>query len=221
MAGASGAGPGTGQAASATTNGDAPDPGGLLTPDAGLDPSDAAGLHIDIEVVERSVDDGDGELVGRDGSHTDPTHTDRYGSLETLIDAFIEAFNAHDLERALELLAPDAELPGVGGDVAGFGGVVARCWEERPHAILTRGVLPDPEIVWDGQPVAVLWDVGDQGGWARSALLTFDGADDDQLGVIEYVGDPSLIEQTEADDPEPDLPEGASWREWDEGAELV
>ena len=188
----------------------------LPSPPDGVDTVDAAGLHLDLA----GSDDGQG--FTDDPYETDPAHAARYGSLESLIDAFVEAFNAHDLERSRELLADDAELPGVGGDPDGFPAVVTRCWEERPHAILTRGVLPDAEIPWDGQPVAILWDVADERGWTRTGLLTFDVADaDDEIGLIEYVGDPTIIDQVETADPEPDLPEGASWREWDEGAEHV
>ncbi len=192
---------------------------GHLASPAGVDAADAVGLHVDLTAT------GDGSPYASDGYDdgydTDPAGVARFGPLESLVDAFIEAFNAHDLERSRELLADDVELPGVGGDVEGFADVVTRCWEERPHAILTRGMLPDVETARDGQPVAILWDVGDEGGWTRSGVLTFDVVEDDEIGLIEYVGDPTIIDQVESDDPEPDLPEGASWREWDEGAELV
>ncbi len=158
------------------------------------------GLHIE------EPGDGDEEPAtdGLDGDHT-------YDTLGSLIDGFAEAYNAHDLESVTELLAPDAELPGLGHDLAGFPSAIERLWDERPNAVLTRGRLEE-------RPVAVLWDVGEGGAWMRVALLDFDGSDDDgQLELIELIDDAVTVEQAQADAPEPDLVEGARWEEWYEG----
>ncbi|MBW3577806.1 MAG: hypothetical protein KY462_08735 [Actinobacteria bacterium] len=175
-----------------------------------LDPVDRQALHLETDPTR--IDDSD----------SDREHLARYGRLEDLIDAFVEAYNAHDVDRVVELLSDDAELPGLGDDVAGFIRACGTLWDQRPHAILTRGLLDD-------EPVAVLWDIGERSEpavasdiWTRMALLCFDRAgdgDEDTLGLIEGVDDPASLEAVDTDSPDPDLVEGARWREWDEGAD--
>ncbi len=175
-----------------------------------LDPVDRQALHVETDPTRIDDSDSDGE------------HLARYGRLEDLIDAFVEAYNAHDADRVVDLLSDDAELPGLGDDVAGFIRACDVLWDQRPHAILTRGLLDD-------EPVAVLWDIGERSEpavasdiWTRIALLCFDGAgdgDEDTLGLIEAVDDPASVDAVDTDRPDPDLVEGARWREWEEGAD--
>ncbi len=171
-----------------------------LTFELGLDRIDRDGIHVE-----------EPDKLPLDEQYVDLEHVARYGSLEDLIDGFVEAYNAHDLEGVTDLLAPDAELPGLGHDLAGFPSAIERLWDERPNAVLTRGRLEE-------RPVAVLWDVGEGGAWVRVALLDFDGSDDDgQLELVELIDDAVTVEQAQADAPEPDLVEGARWEEWYEG----
>jgi hypothetical protein len=161
------------------------------------EPGDLASDEVDRPRLEEQVVDGE--------------HIARYGSLEELVDGFADAYNARDLDSLLELLAEDVELPGLGIDLEGFPVAVVAMWEERPNAVLTRGLLGE-------QPVTVLWDVGEAGTWSRVGLLTFELADDDgELGLVELLDDPSAVETAETDEPESDLPEGTRWEEWYEG----
>lgn len=167
----------------------------------------------------RMVDLGGTEIDERGGPEAD--HLVHYGALEDLIDTFIEGFNAHDAERLLAPVAPDAELPGLGEDRAGLLEAVAGCWDARPHAILTRGVLADggEHDGWEDAPVAVMWDLDEDGRWRRVLLLGFDVSDDDRLGLVEPVEEATLVDAALTDTPEDDVPEGAAWSEWDEGAD--
>jgi hypothetical protein len=173
-----------------------------------VDETERAALHIDL------VDLPDQESDGLPSP---------YARLVDLIDAFIAAYNAHDLDRCLGLLARDVDLPGLGGDRDGFADAVARCWDGRPHALLTRGHLPQPyagQDGWEEHPVAVLWDVPETDGWQRVALFDFDLSDgDDEIGLVELVGDVTILDEASAEAPDPDIPEGARWIEWDEGAD--
>lgn len=158
------------------------------------------GLHI--EGYETSpLDDGE----------VDTVHQDRYGALENLIDAYVDAFNAHDLDGMTTLFADDVELPGLGGDTAGFPETIGSVWQRRPNAILTRGLLGE-------EPVTVVWDVDGHGTWQRIALFCYDTAGD-AIGLIELIDDASVAEDVETGRPERDLAEGATWDEWYEGAE--
>lgn len=153
------------------------------------------------------------DASGIEEHYVDLDHVALYGSLEDLIDGFVDAYNAHDLDVLLELLAEDSELPGLGNDRGGFSAAVQGFWDERPNAVLTRGLLED-------RPVAVLWDMGDGDGWSRVALFAFDSADDDsEVGLVEVIDDAAAIEAAETDEPEPDVPEGVRWEEWYEGAD--
>jgi hypothetical protein len=159
------------------------------------------------------------EETGPDDTAEAPHPEDRFVAAATLVDAFVESFVAHDLEGLMVTLAPDADLPGLGEDVDGLPGALGRCWNERPHAVLTRGLM-DGEIGGeDRSPVAVLWDVDDDG-WRRVGLLTFELDDaGERLGCVEFVGDVPLVDEVDAVPPDEGPPEGALWREWDEGAD--
>ncbi len=146
-----------------------------------------------------------------DDSDVDPVHQDRYGDLENLIDAFVEAFNAHDVDGMVDLFTADVELPGLGGELSGFREAVDAIRGRRPHAILTRGLLDD-------EPVTVVWDVDAGGGWRRIALFGYDRAED-RIGLVEVIDDADLAAEAETVEPEHEVAEGALWAEWYEGAD--
>ena len=146
-----------------------------------------------------------------DDSDVDLDHQQRYGTLENLIDGFAEAFNAHDLDGMVGVMSDDVELPGLGTDAAGFREAMDSVWERRPNAILTRGLLVE-------EPVTVVWDVDEHGGWQRLALFGYDLVDD-CIGLVELIDDGGLAAEVETMEPEPELAEGATWDEWYEGAD--
>lgn len=158
---------------------------------------DLHGLHVE--------EDAPTDLMEDDDEPVD-------GSLAELIDAFAEAYNAHDLDGTVDLLSGDAELPGMGGDVPGFPAALGRLWDDRPNAILARGALGD-------QPVGLLWDASDDRGWCRVALLSFDlDGSTDLLGLIELVEGHILVDEADGEAPESEFVEGVRWDEWEEGA---
>lgn len=168
----------------------------------GLDRVDRDGIHVE-----------EPDAPPLEEQYVDLEHVARYGGLEDLIDGFVDAYNAHDLDTLSELLAEDSELPGLGIDRSGFSRAVEGFWDQRPNAVLTRGLLED-------SPVAVLWDMGDGDAWSRVALFAFDDADDDsEIGLVELIDDAAAIEAAETDEPEHDVPEGTRWSEWYEGAD--
>ncbi|MDQ3931241.1 MAG: nuclear transport factor 2 family protein [Actinomycetota bacterium] len=170
----------------------------------GLDRLDRDGIHLE-----------EPDATPPEEQFVDLEHVARYGGLEELIDGFVDAYNAHDLDALFDLLAEDSELPGLGMDRSGFSGAVEGFWDQRPNAVLTRGLLED-------RPVAVLWDMGDGDAWSRVALFAFDSADDDsEIGLVELIDDAAAIETAETDEPEHDVPEGSRWEEWYEGADGV
>lgn len=93
-----------------------------------------------------------------DLSEDDDEHVD--GSLQSLIDAFAEAYNAHDVDGVLELLDRDAELPGMGGDLTGFVPSVERLWDDRPMAVLTRETSLASRSPCSGTPVTTAGGAG-------------------------------------------------------------
>ncbi len=172
-----------------------------------IDDGDAPGLHVDVP---------DASTV------EDPDALDPYGDLEALIDGFVECFNARDLDGAVQVLSEDVELPGLGDDDAA--GALVRCWEARPNAVLTRGVLEDEPDTdgWWTQPVAVQWDLDGDGAWVRAGLFTFDrddGADGGTIGLVEYVGDVAVLDDARAEPPDGELVAGGVWAQWEEGSD--
>lgn len=166
-----------------------------------LDEVERESCHID--VPEAELDDGDA------------TDGDGDGSFDELVEAFVEAYNAHDLDVMIGLFAADVELPGIGNDADGFAAAISDVWDRRPLSILTRGEL-------DGRPAAVFWDVNDEGQWdgpwRRLAFLTFEPSDDgENLGLMELVDDGTQAEDVNTSPPEPELAEGSRWAEWYEG----
>ena len=135
-----------------------------------------------------------------------------FSGLDALIDAFVEAYNARDLDALDELLAEDAELPGFGDDREGFERAVEELWERRPNSTMTRGEI-------EGEPVAVMWVLGDDATWWRSALVTFEPTSETELAVVELVEEGVELEQVVAEEPDTEYEEGMRWEEWEEGAE--
>ncbi|HEX9889422.1 MAG TPA: nuclear transport factor 2 family protein [Nitriliruptorales bacterium] len=169
-----------------------------------LDLTEAAADGIHVEIGEF-----DAYEVGQDDLD------DLHGPADqaVVIDAFCEAFNARDLDGLFDLLADDCETPGLGNDCDNFAEAVEDLWERRPTSLLTRGEL-------EGEPVAVLWEVGDTGAWWRVAPVLFDAVEDGQAGVVELSDDNDTLDAIIAEVPEDDLDEGSRWSEWDEGASV-
>ena len=70
--------------------------------------------------------------------------------LEDLVTAFVDAFNARDLEELGELFAPDATIDGVVEDADSVVGVLQELQERSPWMSLARG-----EVGLDA--VAAIW----------------------------------------------------------------
>lgn len=132
--------------------------------------------------------------------------------LETLRSAFVEAFNARDLDAVLDLVAIDAELPDVSGE--GHDDLtdeLRAIWERSPVVVLTDARVDDA-------PAAVAWLPDEHARWTRVALVTFD-AEDGQLTVIELTDDAEALHGALAEDPVGDIvDEELDWSSWDEGA---
>ena len=137
------------------------------------------------------------------------------GERETLRDAFVEAFNARDLEAVLDVVHPDVECPDRGAtSAADLADQLTAIWHRSPGAILTRAFL-------DGAACAVAWLPDDDGCWSRAALVCFE-AEDGLIRLLDLADDPDGLDQAEADDPDgEELDEGASWAEWQEGEEAT
>lgn len=116
--------------------------------------------------------------------------------LESLRDAFVEAFNGRDLDGVLELLADDVDL--AAEDSQGTHAVanaLTSMWDRSPEVVLTVASLND-------QPAAVAWIRGD-GEWARATVVTFDGGNG-LIELLEFVEDPADVEAAVTDGPAPD-----------------
>lgn len=158
--------------------------------------TDGYGFHLDDPDGDLLDDDLDAGL--RDDAEADA------------IDAIAERFNARDLDGLLEVLAPDAEAPGLlGYDLDNLGDAVEDLWQRRPTACLVRGRA---ELEY----VGVLWE-HDGSTWWRVAAVHVDDVADGRIGVLEFSDDPALLEQVEVDAPDDELEQGTRWREWDEG----
>lgn len=163
-----------------------------------VDPHDY-GIHVDDPGSDLLEDDLDAGL--RDDEEA------------TALDALAEVFNARDLDGLMQVVASDGEAPGLlGYDRANLPAAIEDLWQRRPTCCLTRGYHADAHV-------GVLWE-HDGSAWWRVATVHLDDVEDGLIGVIEFADDPALLEQLEADPPDPDdLDEGARWTEWDEGAD--
>lgn len=169
--------------------------GGGTVLDSGLDSSDTGGMHIEEGEQLEFVDGND--------------HEDE--ELVDAVDAFLEAFNARDLDAVVEVVAEDLEAPGLGNDIDNLPDALEDLWERRPTCLLTRGSL-------DGRCVGVVWELGNADGWWRIGLAYFDDVLDGRLGVVEFNDDPTVLELVETDPPDGDVEEGGRWEEWVDGA---
>lgn len=132
--------------------------------------------------------------------------------LETLRTAFVEAFNARDLDAILQIVSADVELPDVAGEGhEALADELGEIWERSPVVVLT-----DARV--DCVPAAVAWRPDEQARWTRVALVTFD-ADDGLLTVVELPEDAEALRTALAEDPVGDVVnEELDWSSWDEGA---
>ncbi len=136
------------------------------------------------------------------------------GDLEALRDAFVEAFNARDLDEIVGLVADDIECPDIrnGDGVGALTEELEAIWERSPGAVLTRAFL-------EAEPCAVGWLPDEEGSWSRAALVCFD-AEDGLLTLVELPDDADALDRVEAEEPTgEELEEWADWAEWDRGEE--
>ncbi len=168
------------------------------------------GLHV---IDDDGADADQDALAAEDGAAPHGELPD--GDLETLRDAFVEAFNARDLESMTTLLHDEVECPDIAGDgIAVLAEEVESIWERSPAAFLTRGLL-------DGTPVAVAWHPDEEGRWTRAALVCM-VADDSLLTLVSVPDDVDALDRVEVDDPsEEELDAWNDWGEWDRGEETV
>ncbi|MFO8076711.1 MAG: hypothetical protein R6T85_11410 [Egibacteraceae bacterium] len=124
---------------------------------------------------------------------------------ESLRDAFVDAFNARDVDGVLAVTAPDVECAdGAGDGAAALGAFLVEVWERHPGVVLTAGEL-------DGQACAVAWLPDEDGCWARAALVTL-SVDDGLLDVVALPDDVDGLDRVLADEPVGD--ELEDWLGW-------
>jgi hypothetical protein len=130
--------------------------------------------------------------------------------LETLRDAFVEAFNARDLDAIFDLVSDNVETDRTGEGRDLLAEELQAIWERSPGVLLTRALL-------DGRPSAVAWLPDESGRWSRSTLVSFDD-EQGRLVLIEMPDDADALERAVTEDPsgEP-LEEEQDWAEWDRG----
>jgi hypothetical protein len=168
----------------------------------------AAPMEDGLHIVSDGDEDTDHEaLAAEDGTVDDLATGD--GDLESLRDAFVEAFNGRNLDALLAVVSDDVETPDTAGDgAANLAEEIEAIWERSPEAFLTRGFL-------DGAAIAVAWRPDEEGVWTRVALVCFDCAD----GLLNLVDG---LERAVSEDPSGEqLDEWADWAEWDRGEETV
>ncbi|HUH06577.1 MAG TPA: hypothetical protein VML96_02110 [Egibacteraceae bacterium] len=181
-----------------------------VTPGDGLHIVDWDLLPVDDDAPPPGALDGDGS----DEYRHDDGQAD--WSLETLRDAFVDAFNARDLDGVLGIVRVDVECP----DITGGSGVEAlteeleAIWERSPAAILTRAFL-------DARPCAVAWLPDEDGCWSRAGLVTL-AEEQGLLSVVTLPEDADALDRAEADEPTgEELDEWQDWAEWDRGEETL
>lgn len=155
---------------------------------------------------ERGDWDGDGESPSR------AAVPDAAG-IESLRTAFVDAFNARDLDSLLDLVAEDVEFgdAAVEGPAALADELVA-IWERSPGVLLTRAYADDT-------PCAVAWRPDEDGCWCRAALLSFD-VDGEAITLIEIPDDPDALATAVTEDPSGDeVDEWLDWSEYESGHE--
>jgi hypothetical protein len=145
--------------------------------------------------------DGDGDL----GPDLDDAN------LDTLRNAFVEAYNARDLDAALELVSDDVTTPDLGTDGGeALAEELQARWERSPGVVLTNATVDDTVA-------AVAWLPDEGGRWTRAGLITFDG-DHGRLTAIEMPDDADALQRALAESPVGDaLDEEQDWSVWDRG----
>jgi len=170
------------------------------------------GLHVidlddESEIYDEDmVEEGEETSTWVDG--------DAEEDLESLRAAFVDAFNARNLDDLLAMVADDVEVPDIAGDDGRE--VLAReieaIWSNAPALLLTRAFV-------DGEPCALAWlpDEGDF--WARTALLCFEH-EGDRITLVSMSEDADRLQRAAAEAPDIDeLDEWSDWTEWETGAE--
>jgi hypothetical protein len=176
------------------------------------EPSAEEGLRV-VEEDEAEDPEAVEAVANEDGAER---HSHGDGDLESLRDAFVEAFNARDLEEITALVDDEIECPDIldGDGVEVLAEELEAIWERSPGAILTRAHLDD-------EPVAVAWLPDEDGSWSRAALVCFD-ADDGLITLVELPDDADALDRAVAEEPTGDeLEEWADWAEWDRGEETT
>jgi hypothetical protein len=175
----------------------------------------AAPMEDGLHVVETDDEDADHDAIAaEDGAERDEVRGD--GDLETLRDAFVEAFNARDLDAILAVVSDDVETPDTPGNgAANLAEEIEAIWERSPEAFLTRGFLDDA-------PIAVAWRPDEEGVWTRVALVCFDCDGEGLINLVELPEDVDGLERAVTEDPtDEQIDEWADWAEWDRGEETV
>ena len=172
---------------------------------------DDDGLRI---VGEDAIDDEAlAVAAAEDGVEVDADADD--GDLESLRDAFVDAFNDREIDAVLALVIEDVDVPDVPGSDDGsavLGDELCALWERSPGAILTRARC-------DGRCCAVAWLPDEEGCWTRAGLWVFD-AEDGLLTMVACPDDADALDRAIAEDPTgEDLEEWRDWGEWESGAE--
>lgn len=160
-------------------------------------PDDEVGMHVDDGVG--GADQATDEAVATSSDEADA------------IDALAEAFNARDLDRLLELVADDAEVPGLlGYDRDNLSDALEELWQRRPSCCLTRGYDERGDL-------GVLWE-HDGATWWRAATVHVADVVEGRVGVFELSEDAALLDVVASEPPDPgELQQGARWSEWAEG----
>lgn len=124
---------------------------------------------------------------------------------ESVVDEFIDYFNARDLDGMASLLAEDvqAELIHVNGSAAAVIEGIEDLFLREPSVVLTRGEL-------GSEPVAAVWHpTGDR--YVAVGLLAF-AFTEGEVAAIERI---ELIDQLDQEDLLLEEPEGSELAEWD------
>ena len=166
-----------------------------------------------LTIVAEGPDAGDSDATP---TTEDPGEEHVDSERAALRDAFVDSFNARDLDGVLGVVVEDVEVPDAPGDgVVVLGEQLEAIWERWPGAILTPGRLPD------GECCAVGWLPDEDGCWSRAALVCFDVAAG-LLTLVAVPDDVDALERAEAAEPSgEELEEWVDWSGWETGAETV
>lgn len=175
--------------------------------------ADEDGLTVVGEESGSPADDVAAATAAEDGHPA--ADDDSNAELESLRDAFVDAFNDRDLEALLGLVEQDVDVPDVPGGDDGpdvLADELCAMWERSPGAILTRAH-------WDGRGCAMAWLPDEEGCWTRAGIWLFDAAGG-LLTMVACPDDPDALDRAEAEDPTgEELEEWRDWGEWESGAE--